>query len=137
MKSITIKSVFISLFMILGLSMVSAQEDSKFVYDCKYENDKIVSKTIFEKDSDSQALKQIAKYEYAYDSKGRIVEKVAYRWNTEKRNWENHFKMICQYNESDATVTIDYGTWDKNKKDYTQNQQHTVYAESDMEKIIS
>lgn len=111
MKTNAFKSLLFTATLVFNFTFASAytQEDSNFIYDIKYENNVMVSKTVFEKGHDN-SLRPKTMYEFKYDLSGRIVEKIAYKWDTKKDAWVNKFQIVCQYNDASNTVNVSYMT---------------------------
>lgn len=128
MKALSFKSFLFSLVVVMNCAFVSAQEENNFIYDTKYENDMMVSKTVFERDEDTNGLNPKTMYEYKYDQLGRIAEKIAYRWDSKQDKWVNNFKLVCVYNEANNTVEIDYAKWDNKTKKFDLNTQQQTYS---------
>lgn len=136
MKALSIKSFLFSLVVVMNCAFVSAQGENNFIYDTKYENDQIVSKTVFEKNDDTKGLNPKTKYEYKYDDQHRIIEKNAYRWNEQKAEWTNNFQMTCVYNNN-GTVMVKFAQWDGKKNNYTMNQQTHTYTTEEAQNLLA
>lgn len=136
MKTITFKSILVIFCMMLGFGGLSAQTEDKFIYDCKYDNGILTSKTVFEKNDNNELTRKL-KYDYSHDDQGRIIEKTAYRWNSDSSKWENYYQMICNYDDNNQKVTIDYAKWNKHKKGYTDDRQQQVYEHADAQHILA
>ena len=137
MKTLSFKSFLFSLVMVMNCAFVSAQGENNFIYDTKYENDVMVSKTVFEKNNDTNELDPKTKYEYKYDEKGRIAEKIAYRWNSQSGKWMNNFQMICVYDDNNGSVSIEFAQWDKKTKKYDLNAQTQIYTTDEAQKLLA
>lgn len=137
MKALSFKSVIFVLAMILNSAFASAQNDSNFIYDTKYENDVMVSKTVFERDNDTNGLTPKTMYEYKYDTSGRISEKIAYKWDEEKGSWINNFRITCNYNTISNTAEIVYSKWDNKTHQYDLNSQRQTYSIEDAQKHLA
>ncbi|MGL4293131.1 MAG: DUF3836 domain-containing protein [Bacteroidales bacterium] len=136
MKALSIKSFLFSLILVMNYTFVSAQGENNFIYDTKYENQQIISKTVFEKNEDTNGLNPKTKYEYKYDDQHRIVEKSAFRWNEQKREWINNFQMLCTYNEN-GTVMVKFAQWDKKKDSFSLNPQTHTYSIEEAQQMLA
>lgn len=136
MKTLSIKSFLFSLVVVLNCAFVSAQGENNFIYDTKYENDVMVSKTVFERNEDTNGLNPKTKYEYKYDPQGRISEKIAYKWSAKEGKWINNFIMTCVY-DNESSVKVEYAQWNIKTKKYNQNVQTHEYSLSEAQQILA
>ena len=126
----TFKSSLLVLALAFNFSLSFARENNEannFIYDTKYENEVMVSKTVFEKDQ-AQSLLPKTMYEFKYDAAGRIAEKIAYRWDRKQNCWVNNFRMACTYDEAANTVSIAYQKWDAESNSYSGDVKHQSYT---------
>ena len=76
------------------------------------------------------------RYEFQYNSEGKVSEKTAYRWNGSKDEWTPFYQIHYQYVE-DGQIKTHYGMWDAKKKAYTLNVQEMVIPSDNYEEIFS
>ena len=135
MKANSIKSVLFSLVVVLNCTFASAQEEKNFIYDTKYDNNEMmISKTVYENIDNYLAPK--IQYQYKHDDMGRVIEKVAYKWDSEEREWVLSHRISCSYND-DQTVEIRYGKWNPKDKDFNKDIQNQIYSTDEASKLIS
>lgn len=134
MKTLAFKSLIFSLLMVFSCSLAFAEDENKFIYDTKYDGEKVISKTVYE--NVSQQLIPKTKFEYNYDKQGRIMEKIAYKWDSKYEKWINNYHMICNYDNA-GNVTIEYAQWDIKSKSFNQNPQHQECRIEDVLNIIA
>lgn len=58
------------------------------------------------------------KFEYrlSYDGQNRLVNKEAYKWNTNTMDWEHYYAMTYNYSEGGYTIARSY--WDSKTQAY-------------------
>lgn len=89
--------------------------------------------TVSTLNADGLSITPKLKYEYQYDANGNLMEKKAYRWNSESRTW--HPAYLLNYLPGDGIYLIDYAEYDQSTGAFTQNTQTSIYyqqAESDL-----
>lgn len=136
MKTNAFKLFLFAIALVLNCAFVSAQGENNFIYDTKYENDVMVSKTVFEKEYDN-SLRPKTMYEFKYDTLGRVAEKIAYKWDEKKGAWVNNFHMVCYYNDLSNTVEVSYTKWDEKTKKYDKDSKRQTYSIEDAQAILA
>ena len=136
MKALGKKLILVCICVFAGFISSYAQEASPFVYDIKYDGNKVISKTIFIQEDGSTSLKKCSHYEFAYDASGRMIEKISYKWNNEKKEWDNKTKMEFVYNNNE-TITVNLAFWDTKHKSYSLNPITQTMNAEQMEQQIA
>jgi hypothetical protein len=132
--SVFIKAIWGFILVFACSLTLSAVPPKDYMYDTKEENGKIVSKTIFVQ-KDGLLDKQL-KYEFAYNSEGKVTEKKACRWNGTRDEWEPFYLISYQYGQETKDIRSVYALWDKKAKDYTLNTQTILISEDRYEEIF-
>lgn len=119
--------------LVLGIAMVSmilstqlANAKDTFIYG-ENGNELIVSTL----NNDGKTITPKLKYKYQYDDNEKMIEKKAYRWNSELKYWEPLY--IITMNSSENISIMDYAEWNKETASFTENQKQNIYY-SDSEK---
>lgn len=89
--------------------------------------------TVSTLNADGLSITPKLKYEYQYDANGNLMEKKAYRWNSESRTWQPAY--LLNYLPGDGIYMIDYAEYDQSTGAFTQNTQTSIYyqqAENDL-----
>jgi len=128
------KSIFViaSLFM-LSLTM-SAFAQKSYIYNTKEENGKIVSKIIFS--NEEGILTKEMKYDFSYNSENKVSVKTVYKWNENKKDWDNFCQTTYTYDTTGEIHSV-FGMWNKEKKDFSLNAQTLVAPAANYDNIFS
>lgn len=126
MKALSCKSVLLTISLFIGIVFAKAQSDDRYIYDIKYSNEKMCSKTIFTRDESSSTLRAVSRYEFKYDNRGRLIEKIAYHMNSNSTEWEKHSRMEFTYQDGEETVTVNLALWDPQRKCFSVNQKQQI-----------
>ncbi len=132
-KNIFIKSMLVFSCLCIFSIVASAVQPKNYIYDTKMDGDKIVSKVIYVEESG--LLNKEIKYDFTYNEKGEVIEKVAYRWNASREQWDNLYKTVYQH-KADG-IYSSYCMWDKKSKTYCLNLQEMVLTYENYDSIFS
>jgi hypothetical protein len=123
-------SITLVLLFVCG-SAVNAQKSKGFVYDKSKD-------IVFLYDSTLCTLTPHLRYEFSYNENGQLTRKMAYRWDTSKKEWAPHYLYTIVYiGESQIQ---EFGRWNKEKNDFSLNKQKSIYhkdAGSDVSNYIA
>lgn len=132
-KNIFIKGMLVFSLVCIFSMIASAVSPRNYVYDTKMDGDKIVSKVVYIEEGG--LLKKEIKYDFTYDEKGDVIEKIACRWDGSKNEWSNLYRVTYQH-ETDG-IHSNYCMWCKKSKTYSLNPQNMVLTEDNYESIFS
>ncbi|MDY3267727.1 MAG: DUF3836 domain-containing protein [Phocaeicola sp.] len=123
--------------LVLGIAMVSmilstqlANAKDTFIYG-ENGNELIVSTL----NNDGKTITPKLKYKYQYDDNEKMIEKKAYRWNSELKYWEPLY--IITMNSSENISIMDYAEWNKETASFTENQKQNIYYSDSENHLIT
>lgn len=123
--------------LVLGIAMVSmilstqlANAKDTFIYG-ENGNELIVSTL----NNDGKTITPKLKYKYQYDDNEKMIEKKAYRWNSELKHWEPLY--IITMNSSENISIMDYAEWNKETASFTENQKQNIYYSDSENHLIT
>lgn len=136
MKTKALNAGILTIILVFMCSLsIQAASPRNYLYDTKEENGKIVSKVIFLQEEG--LLNKQVKYEFVYNETGKVAEKKAYRWNSNREQWDPYYLISYQYDDTSANIHSNYGMWDSKKKDYSLNVQTILVPVSSYNDIFS
>lgn len=110
------KTFFSTLLVValLFIGNLNLQAQSNLIRNAEEVDGLIVSETVFKMESNT--LTNYMKHLYKYDDNKQRIEDEVMKWNGVKEEWEKDRCMRYTYTE--ASVTTEYYTWNKKKKEY-------------------
>lgn len=131
--SMVTKSVFSLVVMFVCSMMVSASMPRDYKYDTKFVDGKVVSKTVFSQVNG--LLNKQVRYEFTYNTDGKVAEKKAYRWNGNDGEWTPYYLISYKYDKGSIEST--YGMWNKRKNNFTLGVQSMTIPEVNYKEIFN
>lgn len=114
--------------MVLSIQKVSAKDT--FIYG--ENNNELMVSTLNE---DGKTITPKLKYKYQYDDNGRMIERMAYKWNREVECWEPSYQLII--NSNDNIAIIDYAEWSAETGLFTENQKQSIYYSDSVNHLVT
>lgn len=114
--------------MVLSIQKVSAKDT--FIYG--ENNNELMVSTLNE---DGKTITPKLKYKYQYDDNGRMIERMAYKWNREVECWEPSYQLII--NSNDNIAIIDYAEWSAETGSFTENQKQSIYYSDSVNHLVT
>ena len=110
------KTFFSTLLVValLFIGNLNLQAQSNLIRNAEEVDGLIVSETVFKMESNT--LTNYMKHLYKYDDNKQRIEDEVMNWNGVKEEWEKDRCMRYTYTET--SVTTEYYTWNKKKKEY-------------------
>lgn len=122
---------------VLGIAMVSMVSSTQlanakdiFIYG-ENGNELMVSTL----NNDGKTITTKLKYKYQYDDNEKMVEKKAYRWNSELKHWEPLY--IITMNSNENISIMDYAEWNAETASFTENQKQSIYYSDNANHLIT
>ena len=114
--------------MVLSIQKVSAKDT--FIYG---ENNNELM--VFTLNEDGKTITPKLKYKYQYDDNGRMIERMAYKWNREVECWEPSYQLII--NSNDNIAIMDYAEWSAETGSFTENQKQSIYYSDSVSHLVT
>lgn len=114
--------------MVLSIQKVSAKDT--FIYG--ENNNELMVSTLNE---DGKTITPKLKYKYQYDDNGRMIERMAYKWNREVECWEPSYQLII--NSNDNIAIMDYAEWSAETGSFTENQKQSIYYSDSVNHLVT
>ena len=135
MKALNFNKIFIVIVISFVCCMtINAISPREYMYDTKEENGKITSKVAFL--NDNGLLNKEFKYEFSYNTNGKVSEKKVYRWNGNSDEWKPYYQSTFTYDEANGEINTKYGMWNEKSKNFDLNIQYMVIPASNYADIF-
>ena len=76
------------------------------------------------------------KYDFSYNSENKVSVKTVYKWNENKKDWDNFCQTKYKYDTTGEIHSV-FGMWNKEKKDFSLNAQTLVAPAANYDNIFS
>lgn len=103
-KNILIMFAAVVLFAMVGSNRILAQK-SNYVHHNEWDNENLVSKTIYEHDKDHITFVPYKKEEFIYDKNDRIQSRNVYYWSRMNSDWV--MSAVYTYNYTDGIFMVE------------------------------
>lgn len=111
------------------VNAVSGNKVNEFAYNSKENNlEQVESQTVF-KVENQKFLQNHLQYNFIYDNKGRVSKKEVMKWNEIMQVFEKQYCL--NFNYTGEEVSIEYATWNKNEKAYSDIKEKAIYQTSE------
>jgi len=136
MKMLAMSKNALILIVFLAISIsAQAAPSANYVYDTQEENGKIISKVVYKQDNN--LLNKQFKYEFSYDTTGKVTEKKVSKWDKKREQWQPFYLQSYSYNETEGMIYSTYGMWNEADQAYNLNSQNINSSLSEYEEIFS
>ena len=136
MKTKAISILILLVAMSANTFHLSAQNSSKFFFDRKYENDRIISSIKYELDYDG-LHKKTHKVEYSYNEDGQLCQKETFRRNSSKECWVPKDKTEYTYSFLNDSYTAEIFVWNSKSETYKSSSEKAVYQTNINGNVVS
>ena len=110
------------------VNAVSGNRVNNFAYNTEVNGKRVETQTVYKVENDKY-LHNHLKYNYLYDNEGRVSKKEVLKWNEITEGFEKQYCLNFDY--SGEEVSIQYATWNKVDKAYSNIKEKTVYQSND------
>ncbi len=105
MKATVIKAIAVVVVVIASVMNTNVYAGNKYVVNYETVGEQIVSRTVYRNDG---SLTRHAKYNYAYNEQGQMIEQVTYKWDSDSQAWKPCHKATFTYADNGTASTVEY-----------------------------
>jgi hypothetical protein len=116
-------------------SASGSKTSSDFFSERNYNNEKVVSSTMYELERSRYEKKYLS--EYSYDELGNISRRLTFYWNSKKSEWIPNYRIEYSHNKLENSITAEYATWNKKKSKYNDVSDKAIYQMDTLGNILS
>lgn len=121
MKALVVSVVFA---LTAVVNAVSSNNLNGFAYNSEMNNEHVESQTVFKVENEKY-LHYHLKYNYTYDTEGRITTKEVLKWNGNTQTFEKSHCLNMTY--TNGEVTMEYASWNNQNGTYNNVKSKAVY----------
>ena len=129
------KSVFLtSILAILSLTSVVASNPKKKIFSNIENHNYGCTKEYVIADKN---LKPDERAVFECDTKGKLLTRVFYKWDTKAGLWITIHKHDYNYNENGRVANVAYTRWDNKQQTWSSKSQHSLHSYDEDGKLLS